>query len=638
MVNWRIITLIGLLFYSAFTLPSAVQSQSSLNTEELWQYGRGVIYDFDWSEQNLAFAAGGEIWQVDPLSGQPPTADAADFFPLLTSPDGTRFVAQGRGDMPIHDTHTGEIITRIPRSYFAKRAAAWQPNTNRLTTQGYNRDSPEHPHYLELWDTDSGELVGTVGGYVDGIREFSWHPAGNLLAVSLIGGMIVIEDAMRGERVHTLTVDRTSWAITWSPDGTKLAATASSQSPVNLWQTDTFEPITAPNHPVFIVSLAWNTDSTQLAGALLGGGVGVWNIETGEFTSLGIEDADDIDRVVEHMAWQGNLLATLDRTQRLRVWNADENELVWDSTEYQFHSTVRGFAVSPDGAWVALGYYNSRRIDILDGRTGALIRRLEAPKRLEITDMAWSPSGQQLAAASTTLYLWSFEPDAPASPIEVADVNYVSWSPDGLLAVASTYHLRGELRVIDGQTGEQIESHEVSRSVSFPHWSPDGRYIAVYRYNPPGEDDTLPPYQIDIWDVQGDVMTTVYFPHSDERRIMPSQRFVWLSDSSGLTGYTTGGDLWRWHIGAQEAEIVMPGPSMDVTNQSFLLSINASGDLLAVSNLRTDWGLHILDAQSGTFLLALDDLATGPRLFTWGGEDTLFVYDSVLRAYQITPD
>src|SRR5690606_21752461 len=201
------------------------------------------------------------------------------------------------------------------------------------------------------------------------------------------------------------------------------------------------------------------------------------------------------------------------------------------------------------------------------------------------------PSGQQLAVASTTLYIWSFQTDTLARPIEVADVNYVSWSPDGLLAVASTYHLSGEVRVINGQTGEQIEAREIPTAVAFPRWSPDGRYIAVYRYNAPSDDDTIPRYQIDIWDRQRDVTTTVSLPASDQYTMSPSHYFVWLPDSSGLMGYASGA-LWRWNIGATEGEILVPRPEIDTTNQSFPLSINASGDLLAVSNVTTEGQVH----------------------------------------------
>jgi WD40 repeat protein len=617
---------------SIFLAPTL--SQSTLSAQELWTYGRGVIYDFDWSDQNLVFRAGGMIWQVDPTSGQSSTQKPSDFFRWSTSPDGTRFAAQGRGDILIGDTETGTIIIRIPRSYVDRSSIAWQPNINLLTTQGYSEDTPpESRYYVELWNTNNGELTTTVGGYADNIIAFDWHPSGELLAVSLTSDTIIIEDVVRGEQVSELmTGTSSSKALAWSPDGSKLAATTNAESLVNLWRVDTFEPITADNHPSFIVTLAWNADSVRLAGALPGGGVGVWNVETGELISLGVEADDGIDRVVERIAWHGNLLAALDRTRRLRVWNVDNGELVWDSTEHEFQNIVGGIAVSSNGEFVALGYYNSRDIHILDGTTGALIQMLQAPGRLDISDMAWSPSGEQLAVSSRNLLLWSFQPSAPTDPIDVEDVDDLSWSPDGVLAVSSDG--QETLRMIDGATGDQIESPEISRE-GHSLWSPDGRYLASYRYNIIGDDPTVPPYQIDIWQRQRNITVTLYFPRDDGDRPIPSPDFLWLPDSSGMIGYTEEGALWRWPVGAREAEIIVPAPQEDMTHQSFPLSMNACGDLLAVSNRMTDGQIHILDAETGTLLLALDDLVGGRRFFAWGGDDLLFVYDDILHAYRI---
>ena len=636
MVRWRTVTWIGLLLCLNLTLSASAQTQLTLSPQELWQYGRGVIYDFDWSDQHITLSTSNGIWQLGPTSDEPPTKTAREFFPASRSSDGMRFLTQGRGEILIGDALTGAIITRIPRSYTDDGSTAWRPNTRQLTTVGYNEDNPpDRQYYVELWDADGGELMTTFGGYADRIKALSWHPAGEMLAVSLVSDRIIIEDVARDERGRELIVSTTAAAVAWSPDGSKLVATANSQSPVNLWRTDTFEAISTPNQPIFILSLAWNADSTQLAGSLVGSGIGVWNIETDEVIASGVEPDDGVDRIVNHIAWQGEWLAALDYTQRLRVWNADTNGLMWDSTQNQFHSDIRGMAVSQDGALVALGYYNSRAIDILDGRTGTLIQTLEAPRRLDITEMAWSPSGQQLAVASTTLYLWSFQTDAPTNPLEVADVNYVSWSPDGLLAVASTYHLSGELRVINGQTGEEIESREMPRAVVFPRWSPDGRYIAVYRYNAPSDDDSIPTAQIDIWDRQRDVTTTVNLPFSGQCRITPSEYFVWLPDSSGLMGYARGA-LWRWRIGATEGEILVPCPPIDTTNQAFPLSINARGDLLAVSNPTTEGQVHILDAASGRPIPLVENVPIMRYPFSWGGDDMLFVLDGVLRTYQIS--
>ncbi len=636
MVKWREFAWMGLLVYLTFTVPTSVRSQSTVSAQELWTYGRGEIQDFDWSEPDLTVSTGSRFWQIDPLSGQSPTQVTADVFRLSTSPDGLRFVTREQNEILIHDAHTGEVIARIPRSYGGSDWLAWQPNTNLLATPGYNKDNPpERQHYVELWNTVTGEVAATVGGYADNIIAFSWHPAGDLLAVSLASDTIIIENVERGEEVRELRVGNSADAIAWSPDGSQLAAKTNAELGVMLWRTDTLEPIIVESHPPYVMTLGWNSDSIRLAGALPGSGVGVWNVETGELTSLGGEADDGIDRVVEHIAWHGNLLAALDRTRRLRVWNVGDGELVWDSTEHQFQNSVGGIAVSRNGEFVALGYDNSREIDILDGATGALIQTLQAPRRLDITDMAWSPSGEQLAVSDNGLLIWSFGSNESADPIEVDDVDDMSWSPDGeALAVSSYYHRSDELRLIDAVTGEELNSLEVPKA-TISQWSPDGQYIAIFRYNPPSEDGTIPPYQIDIWQWQRNLTATVNFPRSDENTMRPSQGFLWLPDSSGLIGYTDQGTLWHWPVGYQEAEIIVQGPPMDAPRERFRLSINARGDLLAVSTPTADWQLQILDAETGALLLAFDDLASAPGFFAWGGDDRLFVYDGILHAYQI---
>lgn len=99
-------------------------------------------------------------------------------------------------------------------------------------------------------------------------------------------------------------------------------------------------------------------------------------------------------------------------------------------------------------------------------------------------------------------------------------------------------------------------------------------------------------------------------------------------------GYASGA-LWRWNIGATEGEILVPRPDIDTTNQAFPLSINARGDLLAVSNLTTEGQVHIVDAASGRLRPLTEGISIMRLPFSWGGNDMLFVYDSVLHAYQI---
>lgn len=614
---------LGIIFcLLSLTSLSSVRGQAALSIQELWEYGRGPILDFNWSAQDLLLFTRSHIWQVNPVSGQPPVEAPVDYFPISTSLDGTRYVTQGQGDTLIRDTTTDAVIFRIPRSYYN---IAWQPRSGLLTTGGYDEDAPaERRYYLELWNTDSGELAATVGGYDRGVKAFDWHPDGALLAASLIKGTIIIEDVTRSESVHELSTSSTADTVVWSPDGTKLAATAPAHSPIDLWRTDTFEAITAANHPSFVVTVAWNADSARLAGALLGGGVGIWNTDTGELSTLGVEADDGTDRIVERLEWNGELLAAWDRTQRLRVWDVDDNTLIWDSTENQFHSILTHIAVSSNGERVALGYYNSREIPVLNGLTGTHQQSLRPPEAIDrIFDMAWSPSGERLAVSDGDLFIWSLE---STDPIQVENVGAISWSPDGRLAVLPWGS--GELRLIDGQTGELLDTPEID--VLSLRWSPDGRYLALRRKSPDAESAVR--YQMDVWEIQPNTLTTIDFSHTDS---IPGSHFGWLPDSSGLIGYTDNGALWRWDVGTEQAQIVAPAPSADPTNQPFWLSVNGRGDLLAVINPATDWHVHILDVETGA-RLAVIELAPGRRIFTWGGDDLLFVYDGILHAYRVT--
>ena len=241
----------------------SIQAQSNLTAEQIWQYGRGVIYDFDWHEGDLIFSAGHRTWRIDPLSNEIDETD--DFFPRSISSDGTRIaVTQGTNvamvpELVIRETETGTMIATIPRSYVDREQIAWQPNTHVLALTAYDENRPEDQrHYLELWNAEIGELIGTVGGYANGIRAFQWHPDGERLVMSLTDGTIIIENTAHDEQQHEFTIPASAFfTLAWSPDGRQLAVTSDNYAPVYVWQTDTFAPLTTENQPAFILSLAW---------------------------------------------------------------------------------------------------------------------------------------------------------------------------------------------------------------------------------------------------------------------------------------------------------------------------------------------------------------------------------------------
>jgi WD40 repeat protein len=629
-------TLVKFVFILSLSLIASVYAQSPLRVQEIWRYGHGVIHNFNWNQAELNLVTDKQIWEFDPTTASEPVISnqAVDDFRLSSSPKGAYFVTSKSGQLLLWNAKHNTVITTIQTGgYTEEDAVAWDPAEKLLATIGYDEASPEEQRYqVNLWSTATGERVKTVGGYSQLIVGLRWHPAGQMLALRFSDGKILIVDVSSGKQIKELASDPGNLAtIDWSPDGNKLAASANSGSPIKVWKVPSFEPVSLNNEPSFVRTLAWSGDSTKLAGALPEGGIGIWNINTGELTSLGIEPPDSNDKSVQQVKWNNQLLAALDSLHRLRVWNTTTSRLVWDSSEHQFHPPVRGIAVNQDGSRVAIGYYSTHEIPVVDGKDGTLQQTLTSPTLLySISEMAWSPSGNQLAVSAENLFLWSLGENSPGLSLQVEAVDRFSWSPTGVLAVTSNSHRPNELRLINGKSGDLLSSHEIP-GIEFPLWSSDGRYIATYRHNPPSDDLSKPSIQIDIWQQQPSLTTTITFPAGE----VPSESFVWLPDSSGILGYTASGAFWKWVVGKHEAEIIAPSPTLDMQNQPFLLSVNPQGHFLAVSTLATNWAIQVLDVTEGKILATLPEVGVGPIFFSWGANDTLFIYDGVLHAYRI---
>ncbi|MBA3867857.1 MAG: PD40 domain-containing protein [Anaerolineae bacterium] len=638
MSNWRLSSLVALLLslvsLNLVTHPHA-QNQSTLEAETLWQFGQGTIYDFDWVGQNLILATNTGLWLTDATFKQPLIRldqGIAVAQGVRSNQDGTR-IATLNGDaiFRVIDVKTGEVKVSSP--YIGALVMAWQPKGDVLALS----DLEGKQNRVILWDSHSGKQTEVVGTYSANVVTLSWNPDGNLLAIGLANGEIVIQDMTTHKPIKEFTADTANiHAVVWSHDGHKLAVTLLGDVPLNIWQTDTFERVKGSFDAHFAREIAWNDDSNQIAGALVDGSIKIWNIATDQITILYSANNAPYFDLIEHLAWHGDQLAILDREHHLEVWNIVQYSVVGESkafTEY-----LKAMAVSPDGKLIALYYKNSYDVLVVDTVTGNLEKTLNLPRPLEGSQLGWSPSGEQLAFSGSTLVIWQIQKDADQVPIEVEDVDRFSWSPDGKLAVMSRYTGLDKVpvRFVDAKTGEvSTTTHDVEGLIDVL-WSPDGKRIAFYKYNRPSEDVEVTRAQIDVWDVQKDVTITVKLPYMGSFRLEPDETFRWLADSSGLIGFTGAGMLWRWHLNDAEADAVAASGPIEPINPAPLIwfDINRGGNLLAVSNPTVDH-TTIMDAASGQALLNMDEFATLPYLLEWGKDNQLFLYDGAVHSYQI---
>ncbi|MYI84053.1 MAG: T9SS type A sorting domain-containing protein, partial [Rhodothermaceae bacterium] len=237
------------------------------------------------------------VWDVD--SGDQTTSLGGHAL----SPDGTRLAAVSEnGKILLWDVDSGERITTLEGHAGGAEAGtvsllAFSPDGTRLASgSGLFGD-----YAILLWDVDSGERIATLEGHTGGpwgaISALAFSPDGTRLASasfdteSFDGTMLLVWDVDTGERTATLVEGRRlggQWgeisSLTFSPDGTRLAAGSGNTIP--LWDVETNTNITTlEGHADWVNSVSFSPDGATLASGAGDGTILLWDVA--EWTNSG---------------------------------------------------------------------------------------------------------------------------------------------------------------------------------------------------------------------------------------------------------------------------------------------------------------------------------------------------------------
>jgi WD40 repeat protein len=290
-----------------------------------------------------------------------------------------------------------------------------------------------------LWDARSGKRVRVFrdhdrdGKKLSSVNTLAFNPDGTLLATGSDDSGVRVFTVATGERTfflfgHTNPVNQ----VVWSPDG-RVVASASNDRTVLLWRVHDIVgagslAATLTGHGEAVRTAAFTPDSLRLVSGSDDGTIRIWDAEPDrELRVLGRAGAPYIgarwagDAVVaattggEVQIFDPRLRTTLHDVRlggpatsfavsggRVAVGGANGTTTVLDVGSGRRLDAVTGsaavnaVAVSADGALVASG---DRRGDVRvwDARTGAL--RWTAPQNGEVTDVAFSPLADEVAAA-----------------------------------------------------------------------------------------------------------------------------------------------------------------------------------------------------------------------------------------------
>ena len=555
---------------------------------------------------------------------------------------GVLIVGRGNGDVELRDVATGRTTLAVPVN---ANEAIDSPDGSLIATTG-------HDGLLRLLDAVTGEERKLVTG--DGVAQHpSFSPDGTLLAAAWPGddgGLVRVIDVRTGRLVEEI-----SWpgahALSFSPDGTRLAVIASSAGAV-LDVADGRQIFVLEAGLGSLTDVAWSPDGRLIAIGRDSGAAQVHEAATGEQRTV----------LPGHKSWVGAvawspdsaLLATASSDGTTRVWALFEGggrqimTLSADDTRTGFGDV----AFSPDGTRLATGTF---------GGTAIIWRTsLEATAEVAILPAAaftqgaaqFTPDGKELLATSGdgNIAVWNVATwqqertlgtDTSADGTTVFGIPLASSSdpvglapsPDGELVAAISddqyFGINPVLPVYDVDGGTDGFHVDLGGWVSYMHWTSDGKLLALAGGNRDGVGVII------TVDRQGRTVSTLEFPD----RFVESARFT-NDDAHLVVVHSTPGpyvpgtgrvEVWDWRhdelVNALDADAWSAVPHPTEPLVAIGPRDEAADQTVGIWNFETGRRVAALDGHSGT-VNGLAFTNDGSRLATANGDGSIRVWDT----------
>jgi WD40 repeat protein len=366
------------------------------------------------------------------------------------------------------------------REQAASIQAPWNKLPNDLLEPIFIHLSPK-----DLARASTMNRAWSVGANAPGL----WQPHAQQLRLPAVGSVSELRAACRHALVSeaNLLAGRVSGnktfrhpgrltALTWSPDGQKVAA-ASIDGAVRVNTVATGVQSEGVYHGRGAIScIAWSPDNNHIAAASGDGMVQITAVATGLATAQ-----FDCGPGIVHIAWSpgGGQVAAASRDNTVRIVAMATGD---ETRRIRHDGTVKHFAWSPDGSQLASAS-NDGTMRVTAVETGTETAEVFHEDR--VVCVAWSPDGNLVASASEDGMM---RITAVATNTELACVHhnawvvYVAWNLDGSQIVSASG--RGEICITalssiiaNAEATQRYNGMRIHQAAA----SPDHRHLALIK-------------------------------------------------------------------------------------------------------------------------------------------------------------